>query len=116
MKVIIHSRRGVASYGLKRYKGHGIFSTIARKLFSSGVRKVINAASKSNLPQKLADVVVNGAQSGGKSLGKLAGKKLVQVISKKRSSQNNPLIEEGSNKKTKLDINRIINGSGIIKE
>ena len=116
MRLIIRSRRGVVTYGLRRYKGHGIFSSIARKLFSSGVKKVINVATKANLPQKIADVVVNGAQFGGKKLGKLAGKKLIQAISKKRPSQNNLLLEEGSSKKPKLDINRIINGSGIIKE
>ena len=49
--------------------------SIGRKLFSPGLKKVINVASKANLHQKLADVVVNGAKSGGQKLEKLLVRK-----------------------------------------
>ena len=65
MRLVIQNRRGATASGLSRYRGEGIFSSIGRKLFSSGLRKVITVASKANLPQKIADVVVNGAKTGG---------------------------------------------------
>ena len=66
-----------------RYRGSGVFGSLARKLFSSGFKKIINVATKANLPQKLADVVVNGAKSTGQKLGKRAGAKLGAVVRKK---------------------------------
>ena len=122
MRLVIHNRQGATASGLRRYRGEGIFSSIGRKLFSSGLKKVINVASKANLPQKIADVVVNGAKSGGEKLGTLAGKKLTQTILKKTKRKRplpiDPLIEEESrnSKHSKLDIDRLINGSGIIIE
>ena len=123
MRLVIHNRQGATASGLRRYRGEGIFSSIGRKLFSSGLKKVINVASKANLPQKIADVVVNGAKSGGEKLGTLAGKKLTQTILKKTKRKRplpiDPLIEEEesrNSKHSKLDIDRLINGSGIIIE
>ena len=120
MKLVIQNRQGATASGLRRYRGEGIFSSIGRKLFSSGLKKVITVASKVNLPQKIADVVVNGAKTGGEKLGTLAGEKLTQTIikKKKRSPPIDRSLEEESrnNKKTKLDIDRLINGSGIIIE
>jgi hypothetical protein len=63
---------------------------------------------------------VNGAKTGGEKLGTLAGEKLTQTILKKK--KRSPPIDRSSeeesrnNKKTKLDIDRLINGSGIIIE
>ena len=83
MRLIIHTRQGSTAGGLRRYNGSGLFSSIGRKLFSSGMKKVINAASKANLSQKIANVVVNGAQSAGEKLGKVAGEKLGKVVGEK---------------------------------
>jgi len=122
MRLVIQNRHGATASGLRRYRGEGIFSSIGRKLFSSGLKKVITVASKANLPQKIADVVVNGAKTGGEKLGILAGEKLTQTIlrkkgKRKRSPIDRSLEEESrNNKKTKLDIDRLINGSGIIIE
>ena len=80
MRLVIHNRQGATASGLQRYRGEGIFSSIGRKLFSSGLKKVINVASKANLPQKIADVVVNGAKSGGEKLGTLAVEKLTHLF------------------------------------
>ena len=123
MRLVIRTRLGAAASGLRRYRGEGIFSSIGRKLFSSGLKKVINVAAKANLPQKIANVVVNGAQSGGEKIGTLAGEKLTRVILKKTKKRKKttpviPQIEEAtqSSKHPKLDIDRLINGSGIIIE
>ena len=122
MRLVIQNRRGATASGLKRYRGEGIFSSIGRKLFSSGLKKVITVASKANLPQKIADIVVNGSKTGGEKLGTLAGEKLTQTILKKKKKKRSPPIdlsleeESRNNKKPKLDIDRLINGSGIIIE
>ena len=65
MRLVVRNRYGSAGGVLRRYNGSEIFISIGRKLFSSGLKKVINVASKANLPQKIADVVVNGAKFGG---------------------------------------------------
>ena len=75
MRLVIRNRRGSAAAGLHRYHGSGLFGSIGRKLFSSGLKKVINVATKANLPQKIANVVVDGAQSAGQKLGKTVGEK-----------------------------------------
>ena len=86
--LVIDSRAGSTAAGLNRYNGEGLFSSIGRKLFASGFKKVINAATRSKLPQKIANAVVNGAQSAGQKIGQSAGKKLRQstakLIAKKR--------------------------------
>ena len=127
MRLIIHTRQGAAASGLRRYRGEGIFSSIGRKLFSSGLKKAINVATKANLPQKIANAVVNGAQSAGVKLGKAAGEKLGKAAGeklgriKKNKKRSAPaLLEEEevpqSIKHSKVDIDRLINGSGIIIE
>ena len=83
MRLVIHTRQGSTAGGLRRYNGSGLFSSIGRKLFSSGLKKVINTVSKANLPQKIANVVVNGAQSAGEKFGKVAGEKLGKAAGEK---------------------------------
>ena len=115
MRLIIRSRQGVTAGGLRRYNGSGIFSSIGRKLFSSGRKKVINVAAKANLPQKIANVVVNGAQSAGKKLGKAVGEKLGTVVRKGVKRKLAPVQQTIPLKKhSKVDINRLIDGSGIV--
>ena len=83
MRLVIRNRYGSAAGGLRRYNGSGIFSSIGRKLFSSGLKKVINVASKTNLHQMLADVVVNGAKSARKKIRKAAGQKVAKFAGDK---------------------------------
>ena len=71
---------------------------------------------------------MNGAQSVGEKLGKTAGEKLGSVVRKKVKKRFAPppsstvLVEEAPfvspqrTKHSKLDIDRLINGSGIIFE
>lgn len=122
MRLVINNRQHAATYGLKRYKGDGIFSSIGRKLLSSA----INISNEANLPQKIANAVVNGALSTGKQLGQKAGNYLaVNKITKKRVGT--PLLlgkqEEAAaaavpplSKKSKQELDKIINGSGIVFE
>jgi hypothetical protein len=86
MRLVIRNRYGSAAGGLRRYNGSGIFSSIGRKLFSSGLKKVINVASKANISQKVADAVVNGAKSVGQKLGKTVGQKVTKVAGDKIQS------------------------------
>ena len=103
MRLVIKNRYGSAAGGLRRYNGSGIFSSIGRKLFSSGLKKVINAASKANISQKVADAVVNGAKSVGQKLGKTAGQKVAKFADDKIQSfvgdKSQPTI---NNKKRKI--------------
>ena len=86
MRLVIKNRYGSAAGGLRRYNGSGIFSSIGRKLFSSGLKKVINVVSKANISQKVADAVVNGAKSVGQKLGKTAGQKVAKFADDKIQS------------------------------
>ncbi len=122
MRLVIHNRQGSAASGLRRYRGTGIFSTIGRKLFSSGIKKVISVAAQANLPQKIANVVVDGARSAGEKFGKTAGGKLTSAVRKRVTRKRPAPIDSFSeaeaqpppSAKRKLDIDRIINGEGII--
>ena len=123
MRLVIRNRYGSAAGGLRRYKGSGIFSSIGRKLFSSGLKKVINVATKANLSQKLANAVVNGAQSAGENLGKtvsekigkVAGEKVVNTLKKtlkrKKASPEEQQIVVPPSKQAIIDVNHLINGS-----
>ena len=44
MRLVIRNRYGSAAGGLCRYNGSGIFGSIGRKLFSSGLKKVCKKA------------------------------------------------------------------------
>ena len=142
MRLVIRNRYGSAAGGLRRYNSSGIFGSIGRKLFSSGLKKVINVASKANLPQKLADMVVNGAKSAGQKIGKASGQKVGKFASDKFRSaiynnkerkcvkKKRPLAPEEQQllapptKQTKIDVNHLVDysidapieGSGIFLE
>ena len=89
MSLVIRNRYGSAAGDLRRYNGSGIFGSIGRKLFSSGWKKVINDALNANLPQKIADPVVNGAKSVGQKIGKTAGQKAAKFAGDKFRSTIN---------------------------
>ena len=133
MRLVIQNRRGSTAGGLRRYNGSGLFSSIGRKLFSSGLKKVINVATKANLPQKIANVVVNGAQSAGQKfgktvgqkltkfagekLGKVAGEKVANTVKETLKRKFSPVEQQvvaPPPKQAKIDVNHLINGSGIV--
>ena len=137
MRLVIRNRPGSVAAGLRRYHGSGLFGSIGRKLFSSGLKKVINVATKANLPQKIANVVVNGAQSAGQKFGKTVGEKLTKFAGEKlgkvagekvansvketikrklASSTEGKQVEAVAppSKQAKIDVNHLIDGSGIV--
>ena len=59
--LVIKSRGG--EYGMRRYAGSGIFDSITRKMFASGLKKAISTGANSVIAPKVADDVVNGATS-----------------------------------------------------
>ena len=82
------------------------------------MKKVINFATKANLPQKIADAVVNEAQSAGQKIGKAAGQKVTKFASdkifgkQKKRRQEQQLIAP-STKQAKIDFNHLLDNSGI---
>ena len=102
MRLVIRNRYGSAAGGLRRYNGSGIFSSIGRKLFSSGLKKVINVATKANLRQKIANAVVDGAQSAGQKLGKTAGRKVTKFAGDKFLPFSNEKVPKSVKKKIQL--------------
>ena len=134
MRLVIQNRRGSTAGGLRRYTGAGLFSSIGRKLFSSGLKKVINVATKANLPQKIANVVVNGAQSAGQKFGKTVGQKLTKfageklgkvagekvansvknTLKRKLAAAEEQQVVAAPPKQAKIDVNHLIDGSGIV--
>ena len=115
MRLVIHSQ-GAAEAGLRRYNGQGIFSSIGRKLFSFGLKKVINAVEKENHQQRIAAALVNGLSPVIKKK-----EKTVKVQKKKGKRKFTPTTTTTSSpsskvrKYSKRTINQLINtGSGII--
>ena len=111
MRLVIHSQ-GAANAGLKRYNGRGIFSSIGRKLFSFGLKKVINAVEKENEQQMIAKALVNGPPLSKKK------KKVPGQQGKKRKQKLISLPTLPSSKVRKYSensTNQLINrGSGIV--
>ena len=79
MRVIIRNRQGKAAAGLGRYTGSAIFETIGRKLLSSGLKKAIKATVNDNLPQNVANVIVDGTRSLTKLAGETANKEAKKI-------------------------------------
>ena len=102
-----------------QYGGSGIFDSLTRKLFSSGMKNVINTAAKSAITQKVANAIVNGATSEAEKAVKEAVDSTINRIrqGRKRNIITVPTAIEGEHqedKKARVDINSLINGSGIV--
>ena len=139
--MLIVIRSGGVNGGLRRYyRGSGMFATIARKLFSSGIKKAISSGASSAMAHKVADAVVNGATSTSKKVAdaivkeaaSAAGKasaravntaidSVVKKVGKKRPAA--PVATAPRNlaepcivvpKRRKIHINSVIDGSGIV--
>ena len=108
MRLVIHSQ-GAANAGLKRYNGRGIFSSIGRKLFSFGLKKVINAVEKENKQQMIAKALVNGPPLSKKK------EKVPEQQGKKRKQKLISLPSSKVRKYSENSTNQLINrGSGIV--
>ena len=117
------------------YTGSGMFDTLGRKLFSSGLKRVISSGASSAIAHKVADAVVNGAKSATRKAAEFAAKEAIsavtpyvkdtvkKIVGLKRSlapvatdPSPPPLhqVDSINLKKARLDINSLIDGSGII--
>ena len=100
-----------------RYGGSGIFDSLTRQLFSRGIKNVISNAAKTAITQKVANAVVNGATSTAEKAIKEVVKGTINRIKQGRKRNITlPTIEDQGDKKAKIDIdiNSLINGSGIV--
>ena len=114
-----------------QYGGSGIFDAIGRKMFSSGLKKAISRGAQSVLGQKVADAVVKGALTATEkaahatlneainTLTPYVKESLQKVITGKKrpvEKTENPNSTPPTNtaKIAKLDINSLIDGSGIV--
>ena len=125
MRVIIRNRQGKAAAGLGRYTGSAILESIGRNLLSSGVKKLIKATVNDNLPQNVANVIVDGTRSLAKLVGESSSKEAVKIakLAEKNLKKIKRKVEEEQlivppSKQRKIDINHLVNsgasGSGII--
>jgi len=88
--LIIHRSGGGHRY--RYYRGSGIFGTIARQLFSSGIKKAISSGARSAVAHKVADVVVNGATSASKQVANAIVKEAASAAGKASASAVNTAI------------------------
>ena len=118
MRLVIKPKSGKR----RGYGGNGMFDTISRKIFSSGAKQVISSAAKSAIAQKIANAVVNGATSATQEAVKGAINETINgyvkpyISSKLKKKRPVSSIEEEvvESKRPKLNINDLINGSGIV--
>ena len=118
--LIVKPRSGKTKY---QYGGCGIFDSISRKLFSTGMKKAISTAAQSAITHKVANAVVNGATTAAEKAINNAVTDTVnyikpRIIGKKRTAEETKSITDSQQqpqdlKKQKL-INSLINGSGIV--
>ena len=137
--MLVIQRRGSSLGGMGRYyQGSGMFDTIARKLFSSGIKKVISNGASSSIAHKVADAVVNGATSSTskkvadaivKEATSAAGKasasavktaidsvvnKVVKGVKRPAAIESSIIVHQQPSKRKKINIDSLIDGSGII--
>ena len=135
--MLIIQRRGSFRGGMGRYyHGSGTFDAIARKLFSSGIKKVISSGTSSAIAHKVADALVNGATSTSKKVADAIAKEVTSasasavkkaidsVVKKVRGRTKRPpvaaaepagiVVQPPTLKRKKIHIASLIDGSGIV--
>jgi len=136
MMLIIRRNGGRNSGGMGRYyRGSGMLGTLARTLFSGGVKKVINSATSSAIAHKVADAVVDGATSTSKKVADAIVNEAVSAAGKASANAVNSVIDSVANKvrrkrpvvqepqeqyynkpvkRYKIDVDSLFDGSGIV--
>ena len=135
--LVIKSRGG--DYGMRRNAGSGIFDSITRKMFASGLKKAISTGANCVIAHKVTDAVVNGATTASQKAAESVVneaintvKPIVKEVLKKLVGQKRPspavlvslptALEEiattvkKKQKKSNIDIYSLIDGSGIVFE
>ena len=119
--LVIH--RGHGGMGRYYHYGSGMLNEIGRKLFPDGIKKVISSDTGSSIANKVADAVVNGAANAiikeavSGDVGKAVNKVVDSIVNtaKKKKKRSHPSHTEGVPlKRTKIDIDSLIDGSGIV--
>ena len=116
--------------GRRRYQygGSGIFDSLAKHLASRSIKGAINTAAKSAVAQKVANAIVNGASSAAEkvtkdlvnetvnSIKKIGRKRAVTIptTSLENKVQTVETLPREVGKRAKININHLINGSGIV--
>ena len=120
-----------------RYGGSGILDSVMQKIFSGGVKSAINKGVNSVVAQKVVNAVVNGATStakktanaalnGATAASQRAGERAVnealntyiipyvkkKLVGGKRAAASE--IAEPTSAKREININSLIDGSGIV--
>ena len=89
-------------------------STIAQKVVNAatkdGVKGIINKAPSSSIVHKMADSVLKGATSATQ---KVVENAIVETLMK-RPRKEEKTKTAGGNKRIKIDVTDLINGSGIV--
>ena len=125
--LVIHRSGGGSGMG-RYYHGSGMIEEIGRKLFSSGLKKVISSGTTSAIAHKVVDAVVNGAAS--ETSKKVANAIAKEVVSAAGKASANAIFDSIANKKKKrsadaysvvplkrkkiINIDSLIDGSGIV--
>ena len=117
--LVIRSRGGRScDSGLGRYSGSGMLDAVSRQLFSSGFKRAISSGVNSALAHKVVGAVVNGATSTSQKVRKAVESVVNNAIDstekwivRKKRSLADPIIVP---QKRKLDIDSLIEGSGIV--
>ena len=136
--LVIKSRGGNSGMGRYAAIGSGIFDSITRKNFASGLKKAISTGANSVIAHKVADAVVNGATTASQkaaasvvneavnAVKPIVKESLKKLVGQQRSLPPPPpvstipiVFEEiattvNKKKKPNIDINSLFNGSGII--
>ena len=119
MLVIHRGHGGMGRY----YRGSGMLNDIGQKLFPDGIKKVISSDTGSSIAHKVADAVVNGAANAiikeavSGDVGKAVNTVVDSIVNtvKKKKKRSHPSHTEGVPlKRTKIDIDSLIDGSGIV--
>ena len=139
--LVIKPRCG--AHGMGRYiaattaDGSGIFDSITRKMFATGLKKAISTGANSVIAHKISDAVVNGATSASKkavesavneavnTVKPIVKESLKKLVGQKRHHHTSspsaaiPVVLEEiattiKKKKPNIDINSLIDGSGIV--
>ena len=133
--MLVKRTRGSCDSGLGRYSGSGMFNAISRKLVSSGFKKAISRSELCYSSQSyrccgeqsyfnntmVGKAVVKGAVSAWQIAAESAVNNTIDstkkwFVGRKRSIQPSLSVAEGIivTQKRKLDIDSLIDGSGIV--
>ena len=130
--LVIKKRGAMRRY---RYGGSGMFDAVIQRMFSGGIKNAINRGVNSAVAHKVANAVVNGATSAAKKTANAAvngatlatQKAAEEAANKVFNTVVTPYVKDklsgkkrgattsiSSSPAKKININSLIDGSGIV--